>query len=158
MPVQWLSKEKCITLLEKEVYGRLGTCDDNGQPYITPINLVVHNNKIYCHTGFGGRKLENIRSNPRVCLEVSASGKMYATPEARNFTMRFWSIIVFGKAYELKDSKLKLDVMNLLMQKYAKGYDYKPLSINDMEIVNVLEISIDEITGKVSVDPVEACE
>lgn len=43
--------------------------------------------------------------------------------------------------------------MNLLMGKHASGYKYEPLSLDDMDIVNVVEISIDEITGKVSIDP-----
>ncbi|MGY0372254.1 pyridoxamine 5'-phosphate oxidase family protein [Clostridium sp. JNZ J1-5] len=153
MPVKWISKDKCMTLLSKAVYGRLATSGEDAQPYITPINFVIYNDKVYFHTGFKGRKLDNLSKNPKVCLEVSASGKIYATPHARNFTMRFWSILVFGKATIVKDKELKLTVLNLLMEKHAKGYKYEPLSIDDMEIVNIVEISMDEITGKVSVDP-----
>lgn len=75
MPTKWLSKEKCINLLSKEIYGRLGTCGDDKQPYITPINFVIYNEKMYFHTGFKGRKLDNIGNNHKVCLEVSGSGK-----------------------------------------------------------------------------------
>lgn len=153
MPVKWLSEEKCITLLSKAVYGRLATCGDDRQPYITPINFVVYNNKIYFHTGFQGRKLDNLSSNPKICLEVSESGKIYATPHARNFTMRFWSILVFGKARIIEDKELKLTVLNLIMDKHAKGCKYESLSLEDMDIVNAVEISMDEITGKVSIDP-----
>jgi hypothetical protein len=42
----------------------------------------------------------------------------------------------------------------LLMEKYARDYQYEPLSLDDMDIVNVLEITMDEITGKASIDPV----
>lgn len=67
--------------------------------------------------------------------------------------MRFWSILVFGKASIVKDKELKLAVLNILMEKHASGYKYEPLSLDDMDIVNIVEISMDEITGKVSVDP-----
>ncbi|KOA18852.1 pyridoxamine 5'-phosphate oxidase [Clostridium homopropionicum DSM 5847] len=153
MPVKWITKEKSMNLLSKAVYGRLATCGEDGQPYITPINFVIHNEKVYFHTGFEGRKLDNINKNPKVCLEISASGKMYATPHARNFTMRFWSILVFGEANVVTDKELKLNVLNLLMEKHASGYKYEPLSIEDMDIVNVIEININEISGKASVDP-----
>ncbi len=153
MPTKWLPKEKCINLLSKGIYGRLGTCGDDKQPYITPINFVIYNEKIYFHTGFKGRKLDNIGNNQKVCLEVSGSGKIYPTGHAKNFTMRFWSVLVFGEAHIVEDKNLKLTVMNLLMEKHAKGYKYEPLSINDMNIVNVVEISMDKITGKASVDP-----
>lgn len=154
MPVEYFAREKCIELLSKAVYGRLATCGDNGQPYITPINFVIRDDKIYFHTGFQGRKLDNLSRNPQVCLEISEPGKIYATPHARNFTMRFWSILVFGKASVVEDNNLKLSVMNLLMEKYARDYQYEPLSLDDMDIVNVLEITMDEITGKASIDPV----
>ncbi|MEW9094789.1 MAG: pyridoxamine 5'-phosphate oxidase family protein [Clostridiaceae bacterium] len=153
MPINWLTKDKCITLLSKAVYGSLATCGEDGQPYITPINYIIDNDKIYFHTGFKGRKLDNIRSNPKVCLEVSSSGKIYATPHAKDFTMRFWSVLVFGKASVVKDKEIKLKAMNMLMGKHAKGYDYIKLTLEDMDIVNVIEITIDDISGKSSVDP-----
>lgn len=153
MPVKWLPKEKCIKLLSKAVYGRLATTGDDRQPYITPINFVIYNENIYFHTGFQGKKLDNLKENPKVCLEVSESGKIYATPHARNFTMRFWSILVFGDARVVQDKDLKFAVMNLFMGKHARGYNYEPLSIDDMDIVNVVEISMDEIVGKISIDP-----
>ena len=39
------------------------------------------------------------------------------------------------------------------MKKYASGYDYVPLTIEDTKIVNIVEITIEKISGKVSVDP-----
>ncbi|MCR2044267.1 pyridoxamine 5'-phosphate oxidase family protein [Anaerosalibacter massiliensis] len=153
MPTKWLSEDKSLNLLSKSVYGRLATCGEDEQPYITPINFVLYNEKIYFHTGFKGRKLENIKDNSKVCLEVSSPGKIYSAPEARNFTMRFWSVLVFGKANIVHDDKFKLTVMNKLMEKHASEYKYPDLSIEDMNIVNVVEISIDEVTGKASVDP-----
>ena len=94
MPVEWFPQGKCIELLSRAVYGRLATCGEKGQPYITPINFVVWKDKIYFHTGFGSRKLDNLARNPRVCLEISEPGKIYAPSHARNFTMGFWSVLV----------------------------------------------------------------
>ena len=154
MPVAWFSKERCIELLSNAVYGRLGTCGGDGQPYITPINFVLMDNKIYFHTGFRGRKLDNLQQNPQVCLEISEPGKIYAPSHARDFTMRFWSVLVFGRAVEVEAKELKLTVMNMLLNKYARDYRYEPLMLEDMDIVNVVAITIDDISGKMSVDPV----
>lgn len=154
MPTKWFSKEKSLNLLSKSVYGRLATCGEDGQPYITPINFVLYNEKIYFHTGFKGRKLDNIGYNPKVCLEVSSPGKIYSTSEAKDFTMRFWSVLVFGEASIVHDDEFKLMIMNKLMEKHAREYEFKPLSLEDIKIVNLVEISIDEISGKASIDPV----
>lgn len=153
MPVKLFEKEKCMILLSKAIYGRFATCGVDGQPYITPVNFVTYNDKIYFHTGFKGKKLDNINSNPKVCFEISSSGKMYPTPHARNFTMRFWSVLVFGEAHIVKDKELKLMVLNLLLDKHDKGYKFEHLTIEDTNIVNIVEISINEISGKASVNP-----
>ncbi len=153
MPVKWMSKQKCLKLLEKEVYGRLATCGNEYQPYITPVNFVLNDGKIYFHCGFEGQKINNINSNPRVCFEVSRHGKLYAAPLAKNFSMRYWSILVFGQVAQVSDEKRKLLVMNKLMEKYATGYEYAPLTLDDMKMCNLIEISIDDIKGKVSIDP-----
>lgn len=132
MPVKWLSKEKCLKLLEKEKYGRLATTAPVGTPYISPLNFVVLNENIYFHCGFNGRKLENIRQNPQVCFEVSRIGKLFSAPSAKNFTYRFWSVLVEGTAQEIENPEFKLTVLNAIMKKYGAGYDYLPLSLADM--------------------------
>lgn len=68
--------------------------------------------------------------------------------------MRFWSVLVFGRAVEVEAKELKLTVMNLLLDKYARGYEYEPLTIEDMNTVNVVAITMDDIRGKMSVDPI----
>lgn len=153
MPVKWLSREKCLTLLNKAIYGRLATSDEAGQPYITPVNFVLQGEKIYFHCGFSGRKLENIKANSQVCFEISQPGKLYAAPLARNFSMRYWSVLVYGHASQVTDEAKKLLVMNKLMEKYAAGYEYIPLTLDDMKTCNLIEIAIHEISAKVSVDP-----
>ncbi|OQX84856.1 hypothetical protein B6D60_08670 [candidate division KSB1 bacterium 4484_87] len=151
MPVKWLSKEKSLKLLASEKYGRLATCG-NDRPYITPINFVLLNGKIYFHSGFQGRKIDNLKSNPKISFEVSRCGKLFAAPHAKNFTFRFWSVLVDGIVRQIDDADLKLAVLNRFMEKYASGYEYIPLTRNDMAGVNIFEISIKKISGKVSAD------
>jgi len=154
MPVKWMTKEKSLRLLKKAKYGRLATSGKELQPYITPVNHVLINEKIYFHCGFKGQKITNLKANPKVCFEVSRLGKLYVAPHAKNFSNRFWSILIFGKASQVKNENLKLKVLNEIMEKYAAGHEYAPLTIEDTKIVNIIEITIDKITGKVSVDPV----
>lgn len=149
-----MTHEKCLRLLKKAVYGRLATSGPENEPYITPLNFVLYDGKIYFHCAFDGKKIENLRHNPSVCFEISASGKLYAAPHAKNFTMRFWSVLAFGEARQIEDPALKLDVLNALMDKYAAGYDFTPLTIEDTKTVNIFEIIIQKINGKISVDPV----
>lgn len=153
MPIKWLSEEKSLRLMKSAVYGRLATCGNECQPYITPVNFVLIHRSIYFHCGFTGRKIDNLSSNPHVCFEVSRHGKLYAAPQAQDFSMRYWCVLVFGRAAQVTDPEKKLWVMNQLMEKYASNYDYSPLTLESMKTCNLIEIQIDKITGKVSVDP-----
>ena len=103
MPTKWLTEEKSLRLIKLAVYGRLATCSDDHQPYITPVNFVLIEKRIYFHCGLAGRKIDNLKSNPRICFEVSRHGKLYAAPRALNFTMRYWSVLAFGRAIQIND-------------------------------------------------------
>ena len=110
MPVKWMTTQKSLRLLKRAKYGRLGTSGENQQPYITPVNHVVIDEKIYFHCGFDGHKIRNLEFNPKVCFEVSRLGKLYTAPHAKNFTYRFWSVLVFGRIKQVSEAKLKLKV------------------------------------------------
>lgn len=153
MPVKWMSKEKCEELLPFEDYGRLATAGMDSVPYITPVNYVCSDNAIYIHTGFTGRKLENIRHNPRVCFEVSRNVSLYTSDRACGFSMRYWSVIVTGTAEEIPDISARRMAIALLMEKYGHGFEFTPATDEELSRVNVIRISIDEITGKMGVDP-----
>jgi len=155
MPVKWLTREKCLRLLRRAVYGRLATCGLNNEPYITPMNFVLFNDCLYFHCAFDGDKLANLRRNPHVCFEISAAGKLHAAPLAKNFSMRYWSVLVFGEAKQIDNAALKLEALNALMDKYARGYQYVPLQIEDTANVNIVEIAIQKMSGKVSVDAIK---
>ena len=153
MPTRWLPRAKSLRLMGKAVYGRLATCGKDGTPYITPVNFVLIGGSVYIHCGFAGRKLDNLEHSSRVCFEVSAPGRLSPGPRARDFTMRYWSVLGFGAVRRVEDPADKLRVMNRFMEKYARGRRFRGLSREDMKDVNLLEIALREVSGKVSVDP-----
>ena len=152
MPSAYLSDKKCKRLLKSAVYGRLAVCCPDGHPYIIPVNYVLFEENIYIHTGFHGKKLDCIRTHPKVCFEISSAGKLYSGSRARDFSMRYWSVLVFGKAQEIHDIQRKFEIMTAFMEKYAAGSTFEALELEDMQDVNAIEISIEKISGKVGFD------
>ena len=63
-----LDFSQCESLLAAEHYGHLGCADDN-VPYVFPVTYVYKNGYIYSHTAEGA-KIDIIRKNPQVCLQV----------------------------------------------------------------------------------------
>ncbi|UVC12383.1 pyridoxamine 5'-phosphate oxidase family protein (plasmid) [Rhizobium sp. TH2] len=68
MNIKDMSDSACVAFIESQRIGRLGCCKD-GRPYVVPITFVCSNRLIYSFS-MPGQKLEFMRSNPVVCLEV----------------------------------------------------------------------------------------
>ena len=148
MPSIIMDEKKSIALLLRVSEGRLATCG-NDQPYITPVNFVYDDYSIFIHTGFKGRKLDNIKNNPNVCFEVSKPGKIIPTEKACTYSFNYISVLVFGKAFAVDSAEEKLAAINLLIAKYAPdGTSLEELTPKNISGVNVVQIKISEITGK----------
>jgi uncharacterized protein len=92
MLIQSMTRQASNEILERAKLGRLG-CAHEGQPYVTPILFAYSGNHLYSFSTLG-QKVEWMRTNPLVCLEVEeiTSREDWAT------------VIVFGRYEELPDT------------------------------------------------------
>jgi nitroimidazol reductase NimA-like FMN-containing flavoprotein (pyridoxamine 5'-phosphate oxidase superfamily) len=154
MPIRWMSDEDARAFLAEQTEGRLATCDSAGQPYITPLNYLYRDGKIYLHCKLTGRKLDNIAENSRVCFEVSRVEKIIPSLDRPcGCATRYASVLAFGLARVLSDNVEKAALLNLLVERYAEGKPYQPLTEKEAATCAVVEIAVDEISGKRNVDP-----
>jgi hypothetical protein len=154
MPVRWMSEHDAREFLAGKAEGRLATCDAAGQPYITPLNYLYREGKIYFHSKLTGRKLDNIAENSRVCFEVSETVKLTVNKERPcACSTRYSSVLAFGAARVIEDDAEKAAVLNLLVERYAAGEPFQPVEESHAADCAVVEIRIDEIRGKRNVDP-----
>ena len=63
-----LSEDDSYSLLRGGSLARLG-CVAEGYPYVVPVNYVFDGDSFLVHS-LPGRKIEAMRANPRVCLQV----------------------------------------------------------------------------------------
>ena len=84
-----MTEGECRRTVPHVTLGRLA-CAQGGQPYVVPVYLVLHENYLY---GFSsaGRKIECMRANPLVCVEIEDLTK------ATEWT----TLVVFGTYEEL---------------------------------------------------------
>jgi hypothetical protein len=154
MPIEWMSEDEARAFLAGRIEGRLATCNQAGEPYITPLNYVVHENKIYLHSKLTGRKLDNLAENPRVCFEVSETVKNTVSCDAPcACATRYTSVLVFGAARVLSDNAEKTIVLNRLVARFAAGKAFQPVEEKHAASCAVIEIAIGTISGKRNVDP-----
>jgi hypothetical protein len=153
MPKEWITdREEMESLLQEALVGCLATVGPDGSPYITPLNFYFYQGKIYFHSALKGRKMDNIRANPRVCFEVHKLIKMVQSQRACDFSTRYRSVLVFGRARSLPDGDEKMAVLTALTEKYASGQAVEPPTPKRAKETKVIEITIEEMTGKRNVD------
>lgn len=92
MLIQELSSQVSLDLLARARLGRLA-CSQGGQPYVVPVYFAYADRSLY---GFAtlGKKIEWMRANPLVCIEVDE----VVSPQ------RWTSVIAFGRYEELPDT------------------------------------------------------
>ena len=117
--------------------GILATVDGD-QPFVH-VNTFVYDeatHAIYLHTAGKGRLRTNIEANPKVSFCSSRMGRLLPADTAREFSVEYESVIIFGRASILTDLELAKEKMQLLLDKYFRhlkpGTDYRP--ITDTEI------------------------
>jgi len=140
-----LEVEEAKELLKKEVYGVLSTVGEDGYPYGVPVKYVYIDDSIYFHCAREGHKLDNIFFNDKVSFCVV--GNTEVLPEI--FSMKYESVIVFGRAMEVNgDEKEKalLEIINKYSRDYLeKGKEYIK---NSGDATKVIKIRIEHISVK----------
>jgi uncharacterized protein len=152
MPAKWLNKEDSQEILREGFYGRLATAVDD-KPYIVPVNYAYVEDRIFIHCNKKGRKLDNIRSNPNVCFEVSEPHKLVKNRKPCDFGVRFSSILAFGSAEIVEDEDQKAMAVRAIVQKYAGEMATDEITPEQLKSIEVISISVAELTGKINVDP-----
>ena len=92
MLVHEMTEDECGAALEQVGFGRLA-CARGDQPYIVPIYFSYDRSHLYGVTT-QGQKIEWMRSNPLVCLEI----------DERTSNYQWMSVVVFGRYEELPDT------------------------------------------------------
>ncbi len=140
-------------LLVRGAYGTLGT-SFNDQPFVTPVLYVYlpEEHRLYIHGAQVGRMRANVENNPRVVFNVSEFGQVLPAEKAVNFNVEYRSVTVFGSAAVLDDQDKAEAVLQSLMDKYAPqlkpGVDYIPTRLEDLKRTAVIQIDIEEWSGK----------
>jgi len=99
-----MSIDECHEFVSQMSFGRLGCARDH-QPYVVPIYFAWGGKHLYCFSMLG-QKIEWMRANPRVCVEVD---------EVVN-QQEWKSVVVMGSYEELGDGPSGLSKREYALQ------------------------------------------
>ena len=147
-------KEKEITeasaieaIIKKSLVCRLALSDDNF-PYIVPLCFGYRDRVLYFHGSLKGKKIDIIKKNQNICFEFDINTEIVKAEDACHWSMKYRSVIGFGKAQLLEDIEEKRKALNIIMSQYSNG----TFEFNDaiLKKTFVIKVEIESMTGKQS--------
>jgi hypothetical protein len=123
--------------------------DVNNLPYVLPFNFGYIAGEIYLHSAKEGLKIDILKMNPSVCIAFSCDHQLrfQNVDMACSYTMKYRSVLAFGKVEFIEDMKQKEDFMNLVMAHYTdRDFQYnKPALLN----VCTYKVKVERFTAKI---------
>lgn len=136
-----------IAIIAKAKVCRLAMVDGDS-PYIVPLSFGYAANKLYFHGAINGKKIDLIKANPNICFEFDHLIETVESEKACNWSMRFQSIVGFGKASLMETSEEKKSALAIIMAQYSNEQFAFPDKM--LQATAVIKVSIESITGKQS--------
>ena len=132
-----LTAEQSYALLRGGRVAHLGVVE-RGEPYVIPVNYAFDGEYIYLHT-LPGRKVDAMRADPRVCVEVD---------EVRD-DFCWKSVVAFGQAEEIKGAAARAQALSLLLSLFPHLTPVESLMAGDAAAPAPLafRIRVERVTG-----------
>ncbi|MGC1485571.1 MAG: pyridoxamine 5'-phosphate oxidase family protein [Candidatus Acidiferrum sp.] len=143
MLITKMRSRECREILTRLGYGRLA-CASNNRPYIIPIYFSYDADRLCCFSTLG-RKIEWMRQNPLVCVEVD---EILGHDE-------WTSVVMFGKYVEIPSgpeyAESRAHIRSLLQKRslwWQSGYPASQIRRKPKPPISVFYyIQIEEISG-----------
>jgi nitroimidazol reductase NimA-like FMN-containing flavoprotein (pyridoxamine 5'-phosphate oxidase superfamily) len=139
---------------QEAIIRRCQTCniamvDPEGRPYVIPMNFGFDGEYVYFHGSATGKKVDVLKNNQHVCISFSTDHELrYVNEEvACSWSMRYRSVLVYGKAEFVEDQDEKIKSMNMVMSHYTgRKFEYSAPAVRE---VMVFRVKVDMMDGRV---------
>ncbi len=121
---------------------------DGDEPYIVPLNYGYQNNALYIHCAKEGRKINILKTNPRVCFLIEGESELVTGPDACDWTLKYLSLIGYGTVEILENKNEKIVGLDILMSQF--GSKKNSYHSKHVDTIVILKLTIESINGKQS--------
>lgn len=121
---------------------------NGNKPYIVPLCFGYQDNALYFHSALKGQKIGCTRNNPNVCFEFDLIAETKESENACDWSMKYQSVIGFGKAAFIEDSDEKRQALSTIMAQYSEQQFQFPE--NKVKATAIIKVEIESTTGKQS--------
>ena len=141
-----MTKEFAIEVADKCEWATLGMITPSNTPYCIPISIARIDNFIYFHCAKDGSKIDSLNHCSDVCLSCVGDTQRLSD----EFSTKYQSAIVFGKAIRVTDDREKTIALRELCQRHTPDNmpNFEEAIQKSLWRTDVWKISIDRISGK----------
>ena len=136
-------------IIKKSQVCHVAMVDEDGKPYIVPMNFGFETGVIYLHSARIGKKIRILKNNPEVCIEFSSDYQLRYQNEnvACSWSMKYRSVLAYGKVIFVEDEMEKVSHLNTIMRNFTpKEFKYNPPSIRE---VCCWKVIVERMEGRV---------
>lgn len=133
-------------IIKRCQYCNVAMVDERGEPYVVPMNFGYSGRIFYLHSSKVGRKMEILKNNNRVCLSLSTDHELRWQSEqvACSYSMRYRSVLVYGKVEFIEEPELKIEALNCIMRQYSSAeFNYSAPSLRDVAVYKIVSDKMD---------------
>ncbi|MDZ7743498.1 MAG: pyridoxamine 5'-phosphate oxidase family protein [Bacteroidota bacterium] len=134
-------KPELEEIIRKCDFCNLAMVDEEGKPYVLPMNFGYHEEVIYLHSARQGRKIDILKKNPEVCISFSTDHKLNWVNEevACSWSMKYKSVLAYGKVEFIDDMNDKREALDHIMANYSdRKFSYNDPSVRDVQPFKVI--------------------
>ncbi|MDR1518242.1 MAG: pyridoxamine 5'-phosphate oxidase family protein [Dysgonamonadaceae bacterium] len=126
----------------------VGIVDEQGFPYVLPMNFGYDSNAVYLHSASEGKSIRSLGQNPNVCITFCTDSELVHqhSDVACSYRMKGESVICRGKVLFETDFAEKEKALNHIMRQYTgRDFSYSVPAVNN---VMVWKVEIESVTAK----------
>ena len=125
---------------------------DEGWPYVVPMNYGCETEDggrltFYFHCAREGRKMDVLKKNPQVCLELDGKHELMEAEVPCGYSYYFESLIGNGRVEMLSEPEEKVRALRIIM-KQQTGKDFCEFHANAVQAVCVLKVELTDYEVK----------
>ncbi|HAK45400.1 MAG TPA: pyridoxamine 5'-phosphate oxidase family protein [Spirochaeta sp.] len=141
-------KSVIADIIKKAGTARLGI-NREGAPYVVPMNFGYDEGIFYFHCAGAGLKLELLKADPRVCIELDESSSLQKGGKENpcDWGVDYRSVIASGEAVFLEDGNGKEKALNIIVSQFLDG-NIPPLTEAGIRATTVFKVDPDSLTAK----------
>ena len=138
------------SILDEAILCHVGFAADQGA-LVTPVAFTRIDDALYLHGASGNRTLRAVAAGAEVCVTVTLVDGLVLARSAFHHSVRFRSVMLFGRAVRVDDDGEKLRASLSLLDHLVPGRsaDARPPSPTELRATLMVRVPIDEASAKV---------